>query len=207
MKTHFLKLSILVLTVLVTSCSKSDDPTLQSTALETKTVANLSAPQTGGQGQPVGGAFAKFSFSENAIVASDNWDIAFRGTTILVNGGTAIGITDEPTRTGIGAISIVSNTLDGVTSFPAVTTFTQDSSATYAVPTGSGNGWYSYNPTTNIISPIAGKIFVVKTHDGKYAKFEILSYYKDAPATPDATSLSRYFTFKFVYQANSTTNF
>lgn len=207
MKTHFLKLSILALTVLVTSCSKSDDPTPQSTSLETKTFTNLNAPQTGGQGQPVGGAFTKFSFSENATVTTDNWDIAFRGTTIVVNGGGAIGITDEPTRTGVGAVSIVSNTLDGVTAFPAAATFVQDGSATYAIPTGSDNGWYSYNPTTNIISPIAGKIFVVKTHDGKYAKFEILSYYKDAPATPDATSASRYFTFKFVYQANSTTSF
>lgn len=207
MKTHFLKLSILAFAVLVTSCSKNDDPTPQNTTLETKTVANLSAPQTGGQGQPVGGAFTKFSFSENAIVTTDNWDIAFRGTTIVVNGGAAIGITDEPTRTGIGSVSIVSNTLDGVTVFPAAVTFTQDGASTYAIPTGSGNGWYSYNQTTNIISPIAGKIFVVKTHDGKYAKFEILSYYKDAPVTPDATSVSRYFTFKFVYQANSATSF
>ena len=54
---------------------------------------------------------------------------------------------------------------------------------------------------------IAGKVFVVKTHDGKYAKFEILSYYKDAPATPDATSVGRYYTFNYAYQANSTTTF
>ena len=56
-------------------------------------------------------------------------------------------------------------------------------------------------------SEIAGKVFVVKTHDGKYAKFEILSYYKDAPATPDATSVGRYYSFNYAYQANSTTTF
>lgn len=203
---NIFKLSILVLFLGLTSCNKEED-TLQATSLEAKTYSNLYAPQTGGQGQAVGGAFTKFSFSENAVVTNDNWDIAFRGTTIIVNGGTAIGITDEPTRTGVGAVSIVSGLFDNVTTFPAATTFTQDGNAVYAIPTGSGNGWYSYNQTTNIIAPIAGRVFVVKTHDGKYAKFEILSYYKDAPANPDANSLSRYFTFKFVYQSNSNTSF
>jgi hypothetical protein len=204
--TNFLKLSILTVVLFTASCNSNDD-TPAAIVLETKTVSNLAAPQTGGQGQPVGGAFAKFSFSENAIVTNDNWDIAFRGTTIIVNGGAKIGITDEPNRTGTGAVSIVSGTLSGVTTIPTAGTFAQDAASTYAVPTGSGNGWYSYNQTTNIISPIAGKVFVVKTHDGKYAKFEILSYYKDAPAAPDANSVARSFTFKFVYQGSNTTSF
>lgn len=204
-KSNFFK-SVLVLSVfsLLASCSKDDENTPAPVTLETKTFSNLYAPQTGGQGQPVGGAFTKFSFSQNTTVTDDSWDIAFRGTTILVNGGTAIGIADEPTRTGSGAASIVSNTLAGVTSVPEASTFKQDAANTYAITTGSGNGWYTYNSSTNIISPIAGKILVVKTHDGKYAKMEIISYYKDAPANPDATSLTRYFTFKYVYQPNGT---
>jgi hypothetical protein len=211
MKTNLLKTSILALVILITSCSKDDD-TPQAVTLETKTFSNLYAPQTGGQGQPVGGVFTKFSFSENAIVINDNWDIAFRGTTIIVNGGVKIGTTDvgEPERSGSGAISTVSGTFAGVTAFPLASTFAQDGikqdgSSAYAIPTGSGNGWYSYNQTTSIISPIAGKVFVVKTHDGKYAKFEILSYYKDAPAAPNASSLGRYYTFKFVATNSKTT--
>lgn len=196
--------SVLVVSIfsLLASCSTDDTP--KPVTLETKTFANLYAPQTGGQGQPVGGAFTKFSFSQNAIVTDDSWDIAFRGTTILVNGGAAIGITDEPTRTGSGAVSIVSNTLAGVTVVPESSTFKQDGANTYAISTGSGNGWYNYDPTNNLITPIAGKILVVKTHDGKYAKMEIISYYKDAPANPDPTVGSRYFTFKFVYQPSGT---
>lgn len=203
-KSFFLK-SVLVLSVLslLTSCSDDDNNTT-NVSLETKTFSNLYAPQTGGQGQPVGGAFTKFSFSQNTTVTDDSWDIAFRGTTIIVNGGSAIGITDEPTRTGNGAVSIVTNTLDAVTTIPDVSSFVQDATNTYAIPTGSGNGWYNYNSTNNLITPIAGKIFVVKTHDGKYAKLEIISYYKDAPATPDATALSRYYTFRYVYQPNGT---
>lgn len=199
--------SVLLLSLfsLFASCSNDDDKTTSAATLETKTFSNLHAPQTGGQGQPVGGAFTKFSFSQNATVTNDSWDIAFRGTTIIVNGGTAIGITDEPTRTGNGAVSIVSNTFDAIKTTPVATSFIQDKLNSYAIPTGSGNGWYNYNATTNLILPIAGKVFVIKTHDGKYAKMEIISYYKDAPANPNATSLTRYYTFNFVYQPNGNT--
>ncbi|MGV9003925.1 HmuY family protein [Flavobacterium sp.] len=204
-KTNFFK-SALLLSVftLVASCTKDDDNTTGSGNLETKTVSNLYAPQTGGQGQPVGGPFTKFSFSQNQIVTNDSWDIAFRGTTIIVNGGTTIGIPDEPTRTGNAAISTVTNTLSGVTTIPDPTTFLQDATNTYAIASGTNTGWYNYNSTTHIITPIPGKIYVVKTHDGKYAKMEIISYYQDAPANPDQTTPTRYFTFKHVYQPNGT---
>lgn len=195
-------LSVAVLTV---SCSKDRDEEVVEVSLSTQTQKNLYAPQQGGQGQPVSGPFTKFSFSKNEVVTDDNWDIAFRGTTILVNGGTAIGITDEPTRTKNAAVSIVNSTLDAVKSVPEVSTFKQDAASTYAIPTGSGNGWYQYNSTNHLITPIPGKVFVVRTHDGKYAKFEILSFYKDAPANPDPLTVpSNYFTLKFVYQDQGT---
>ncbi|WP_125722416.1 HmuY family protein [Flavobacterium ustbae] len=196
MKTKFLKLSLLALFIFTASCSSDDDNNEVIPVVTTK-VSNLDASAT---------TFTKFSFSENKVVTNDNWDIAFSKTTILVNGGVKKADT-EPNRTGSGAVSIVSSTFANVTLFPAASTFAQDGTAAYAIPTGSGNGWYSYNMTTHIISPIAGKVFVVKTHDGKYAKFEILSYYKDAPATPSLESASSFYTFNFAYQANSTTTF
>jgi hypothetical protein len=204
-KSIFFKL-VLVFSVFTSliSCSNDDENSPESITLETKTFSNLHAPQTGGMGQPVGGVFTKFSFSQNAIVTNDSWDIAFRGTTIVVNGGSAIGITDEPTRTGNGAVSILSNTLSGVIAVPNASTFKQDGASTYAIPTGSGAGWFNYDGATNLVTPIAGKIFVIKTHDGKYAKMEIISYYKDAPVNPNASSLSRYYTFKYVYQSSGT---
>jgi hypothetical protein len=210
MKTNFLKLSILALTIFITSCSNDDDKKEDTTpAVVTTKVSNLPAPQTGGQGQTVGGAFTKFSFSENKIVTNDNWDVAFRGTTIIVNGGTKVITTDadEPARTGSGAVSVVSGTFASVTAFPAAATFKADAASAYAFPSGA-DAWYNYDGATHIISAKAGKVFVVKTHDGKYAKFEILSYYKGAPATVDPlTAESRYYTFNFAYQANSTTTF
>lgn len=206
MKTNFLKLSLLALVLFTASCS-SDDKDNTIPPVETVKVSNLYAPQAGGQGETASGEFTKFSFSESKIVTNDNWDIAFRGTTIIVNGGAKIGIDGEPERKGSAAVSIVSGTLASVTAFPAASTFAQDGAKTYAFPITGTNVWYDYNATTHIISAKSGRVFVVKTHDGKYAKFEILSYYKDAPATPELTSASRYFTFNFAYQANSTTTF
>lgn len=200
MKTNFLKLTLLALVVFTASCS-NDDKEQTIPAVQTVKVTNISARE----------GFAKFSFSENKVVTTDKWDIAFNGTTIIVNGGAKFNPenAEEPARTGQGAVSIVSNAFAAVTTFPEATTFKQDAATAYAIPTGSGNGWYSYNMNSHLISPIAGKVFVVKTHDGKYAKFEILSYYKDAPVTPDPLNLeaTKYYTFNFAYQANSTTTF
>ncbi|MEL1241304.1 HmuY family protein [Flavobacterium flavipallidum] len=200
MKTNFLRFSLLAFILFIASCS-NDDKEDTVAEVETQTFSNLDATSSSD--------FTKFSFSKNAVVTDDSWDIAFKGTTILVNGGTKIGITGEPDRTGAAAVSIVSGTFAEVKEFPLASTFAQDAQGVYAIPTGSGNGWYSYNSSTHLISPIAGKVFVVKTHDGKYAKFEILSYYKDAPLTPDPldSASTRYYTFKFAYQANSTTTF
>ena len=185
-----------------TSCSNDDDAT-PLLAVESETVSNLYAPQTGGQGQPIGGEFTKFYFSTATTTTSDtDWDIAFRGTTIIVNGGESQGTTDEPSRTGNAAAYIASNTFADVTSVDE-NVFVQDSQSALAIPTGSDNGWYNYNSATFTITPLAGKILVFRTADNKYAKIEILSYYENAPVTPDPfTDASRYFTFNYVYQPN-----
>jgi hypothetical protein len=78
--------------------------------------------------------------------------------------------------------------------------------ANLAIPTGSGQGWYTYNGGAMVNTPTAGKIIVVKTSEGRYAKMEILSYYEDAPASPVNTDIARYYTFRYVYQPNANRN-
>jgi len=186
------------------SCSNNDDaPNLVPVAAEQ--VTNLFAPQNGGQGQgPISGEFAKFDFATGTSTDSaTEWDIAFRGTTIIVNGGVSQGTNDEPERTGDAAAYIAEATFTEVTEVNTEL-LEQDSEAALAIPTGSGNGWYTYNFMTNLISPIAGRILVFRTRNGNYAKIEILSYYEDAPSNPDGfTDNSRYYTFNYVYQPNS----
>ena len=197
----------IVMTMVFSSCNSDDDNTVVTEPVESQQVSNLYAPQTGGQGQPTGGAFTKFDFETGMQTTSEtDWDIAFRGTSIAVNGGTATGTADEPERNGNAGVSIATGTFDSVTSAEGFD-FKQDSEGSYAISTGS-DGWYAYNQTTHIISAIPGKVLVFRTHNGNYAKVEILSYYKDAPANPTLESESRYYTFNYVYNPNEgATNF
>ncbi|WP_282078906.1 IPT/TIG domain-containing protein [Aquimarina algiphila] len=163
-------------------------------------VENLPAPQTGGQGtgQAIGGVFTKFDFETGAVTTSEtDWDIAFRGTTIAVNGGEVTGTADEPARNGNAGAAIVTGTFASATSAEGLT-FNQDASTTFAIPTGSDNGWYNYNFMTNIISPIPGKVLVFRTRNGNYAKIEILSYYLNE----DTSQSGRNYTFNYVYNPN-----
>ncbi|MBT8235637.1 MAG: HmuY family protein [Bacteroidia bacterium] len=198
-------LGLLVFALIVWGCSSDDDgPELLQ--VQSNTFTNLYAPQTGGQGQgPIEGEFTRFDFaSGNTTTSSTDWDIAFRGTSIIINGGVSLGTTDEPERTGTGAAYIATGTFADIASVTR-SEFVQDSASGYAIPSGSGNGWYSYNPMANTIEPIPGRILVIRTRDNRYAKVEILSYYKDAPETITAeiaTNDLRYYTFSYAYQPN-----
>jgi hypothetical protein len=144
-----------------------------------------------------------FSF-ENGIVdkadsASTKWDIAFRSTGIIVNGGTSgPGSTQGALYDGI---------FDELKEVPSSVTLISDSQTAKAFGSGSGNSWYNYSSTTHLITPVAGKILFAKTSAGNYAKVEILSYYKGAPATPGAESVGRYYTIRYAYQKNGTKTF
>lgn len=192
-------LVVAIVSLVISSCSDANEPTLAP--VETKTATNIYAPVTTDYtvNPPTeAGEFAKFSFKTGLLVTDNSWDIAFRGTSIIVNGGSEIGLVDEPTRTGVGALALETGTFSGIITAPEDANFKQDAADTYALTKGSGNGWYSYNPTNHLISPIAGKIIVVKTNDGHYAKLEIISYYKDS----DTSSDSGYYTFNYVYNPN-----
>lgn len=120
-----------------------------------------------------------FSLATNKKVAeTEAWDLKFSTTTITINGNA----------------QIVDGLLSAVVTAPT-TGYTLTSIA------GSGT-WYTYDSTTHIITAVPGKVIVVKTASGKYAKIEMVSYYLDK----DNTKASRYYTFKFAYQADGTTN-
>jgi hypothetical protein len=188
--------------VLITSCD--DDDENEVTKLEATATVDLDAVSTS--------KFTLFNFENNAVVAntdsiSTKWDIGFRGTTIILNGGTS--------GPGLASGQIVSGIFDELLEAPA-TEYASDSQSAKAI-TGSG-GWYTYTGTTAVpnhaILPIAGKVLVLKTADGKYVKMEIISYYKGNPDTTTSTfadlntrPASRYYTFNFIYQPDGTTNF
>lgn len=193
-------LTTLFVSIIFLSCSSDDDST-ELLPVETNQISNLAATQSSDYTVTppvITGDYSKFSFETETTTTGNNWDIAFRGTTILINGGDSSG-DDQPERTGNAGVYIQTGTMAGVTSVNE-SLFEQDSTTGLAITTGSGNGWYNYNQETHVVSPIAGKILVVRTHNGKYAKVEILSYYKDMDVE---NGEDQHYTFSYVYQPNN----
>lgn len=186
MKNYLLGISCLF--IIFCSCEK--DQSSKGKEVEAKTVKNLKAfiAQEGDGPHKKAIGYRKFSFSKGMEVAEDSkdWDIAFKTTTILVNGGESSNTEGEPKRTGNGGCYITEGLLDEVT-IDAKKIIAQDVPKT----------WYTYNSQgKHIIRPIPGMVIVIRTHNGKYAKMVIDSYYKDSN-TEDAP---RYYTFKYIYQ-------
>ncbi|MFX1707593.1 HmuY family protein [Chitinophaga sp. CC14] len=176
------------------SCSKDDDNTVTPpvVAVETKTVANVDADAANK------GSFTLYSLVDNKVIpnsdsATTKWDIGFKATTIIINGGTS--------GPGKAEAQVITGIFSQLVTAPE-TGYTADAAAKKAI-----TGWYSYNMTTHVISPVTGAVIVLKTANGNYAKLEVTSYYKDAPATPDQNSISRYYNFRFAYQPDGTRKF
>ena len=213
MKKGFMAFAALLSTLLFFSCKK--DNVAIPVVLQSKTVSNLPADTIIGlapSGQPYGsGKFTFYSLENNTIIANtdsatNKWDVGFRGTTIITNSGTS--------GSGGGGAFVYTGLFSDLTLISTDSTFRTDNApASYAIKTGSGNGWYSYNGAANLITPIPGRILVIRTATGKYAKIEILNYYKGG-VTPDASASDndkltkqRYYTFRFLYQPDGTRKF
>lgn len=118
---------------------------------------------------------------------TDKWDVAFSKTTIAVNGGTS--------GPGKGGALVLEKSFDQVTEAPK-DGYKTDGESGSAIPGGSGNSWYKYDMSVHAILPIVGRTILVKTAAGKFAKIEIISYYKGAPEEVP-TEESSYFTFRY----------
>ena len=201
--------------VLLTSCEKEGTGQPDTAAPTTRTVTDLVADTIIGMssiGQPYGsGRYTLYSLERNIVVpssdsASDKWDLGFRGTTIITNSGNS--------GPGKGGAFVLTGLFDELKSVPADSTFRIDNApSSYAIPAGSNRGWYVYNAPANLITPIPGRVLVVRTATGRFAKVEILNYYKGgvtpAVGASDDEKLrrQRYFTFRYTYQPNGTATF
>ena len=210
-------LSMLTIAIGFTACTKdSPKPTIiTATITELDATAECVSTQFG---LVCTGPFTKFSFSEGGEVQGDNWDIAFRNSKIIVNGGTDSD-TSQPSRTGDAAAYRIDGLMDQITSVNLAllkqdgdnagmfgTTAIIDDQGQVFPPAVEPLGWSLYNndiPQAPILEPLAGKIFVFRTHDNKYAKVEILNFY-DNPMT---NTYGGFYTFNYVYQADETTTF
>ncbi len=136
-------------------------------------------------------AWQFFDFSRSAVVERPDplgWDLAFRRFRIIVNGGPGFA-------GGGAALALDDTTFDAVREAPAEdaawrATVAQRGDSTHAVL----QGWYQYGFTSHILSP-KPRVYVVRTADGRWAKFEIMGYYCPG-ATPGCV------TIRYVYQGS-----
>lgn len=203
----------LICSVSMWACTKSSTTTVMPvTAIRVNDIPADTVVRLSPQGAPItNGKYTFYSIEKNAIVpntdsATTKWDIAFMSTRIITNGGTS-GI-------GQGGAFVYVGLFDALTTIPADSVFRTDNApASYAIPMGSGKGWYNYDGLTNLVTPLAGRVLVIRTASGKYAKIEIISYYKGGVTLPvtasdmDKLTKQRYYTFRVAYQPNGTKKF
>jgi hypothetical protein len=143
------------------------------------------------------------SISKTDSATSTNWDLAFRRTTILTNGG----------KSGIGSASVANSYLIGQTGFdalkniPDTTTFFADQNVQVAFQGGYQtaignpvlNNWFTmiFGATTLIVP--SDYIYIIKTAKGKYAKVWIKNYY-------NASNTPAFISIQYKYQADGSTN-
>ncbi len=142
---------------------------------ESRTISNLNAS----------GGIVYFNLGTGKEVAADkantaDWDLSFAKTTIAVN--------DKGNVTA----QVVASTFEALKKAPA-NGYRQDTEESRAIPTGSGNGWYSYNMEDHTILPIPDRTIVVKAVDGKKYKINIISYNKDQKLFES----TGYYTFRY----------
>lgn len=199
-----LNLLLAVLILFFTSCEKSsNNDIIIDEDVNTFVELNASQYDVNILDSLVTGKFEKFSFSEGDTVIHENWDVAFSGTTIIVNGGDSYSV-NQPERTGNAAVYIATGVMSDIRTID-LTKLEQDNTSGPAIVDDlgiSGNGWASYDMSTHIISPIAGRILVFRTHDNKYAKMEIVYYYDSPNPDPSNGDYGGYYTFNYVYQSD-----
>lgn len=148
------------------------------------------------------GETAFYSVTGNKLISdssSTDWQIAFNGTNIFLNGGSS----------GPGNVEgqVVSAIFEELTEAPE-SGYLKDTENMPAISSAAGNAWYTYNDAT-AVPPFAilmapGRIIVLRINEDVYAKIELLSYYKGNPDvnSEDFINLqtrpeARYFTFRY----------
>jgi hypothetical protein len=215
MKKNLTKIALFLSLGLALVACRKDEETIV-VPLSAITVSNLAADTVTGlgvDGRPQSaGTTTYYSLVDNKVIASTDaastkWDIAFSSTKILVNSGTS--------GPGLGGAFVYVGLFDVLKTIPADSNFATDNSnaVSFAIPLGSGKAWYTYDALTTLVSPIAGRVLVIRTANGKYAKIEILNYYKGGVTLPATASVNdklfkqRYYTFRYIYQANGSKTF
>lgn len=195
--------------ILFTACTKDEiKPQLE----DGKSTVINDLPGDVGNTVGSGKEFAPFYFSfktgakiEITKKSTTEWDISF--TKEYNSYVTPNNPVSNPGSTGKGVMLVVNQAYDQVKEAPADTEFTNNAIASAGWDSGAGNGWYFYELKTHIAVPVKNRTYILRTAEGKYAKLQMISMYKGAPATvSDLNWPAPYFTFRYFVQQDGSRN-
>ena len=206
MKNKIIITLIVLISILGFSCDENSDDKYTKPPIGEGVYDNLHAPE--------GGDFVKLKFvtdrlgiTPQALItdSENNWDIAFRGTMIIVNGGVKTGSPNEPERLSelntSAYIDILNmNYTRVVITKNLVDRENHDKAGQPKIPNISGQGWFQDDGT--YITPLEDKTIVLRTIDNYYVKIGMYSYYKDA-ASPQNSSKDDQGYYSFQYSINT----
>ncbi len=145
--------------------------------------------------------FTYYSLRDSAIVAradsnSTKWDLAFKSTTVLINGGSS--------GPGEGGAILLTETDYHTLSMAPDSEYAVDVEGQPAV----GRAWYTYTgPPSHHILINPGVVLVVRTADGRYAKLRFTSYYMGGEAVPSSDARGRFLNFTYTFQPDGSRSF
>lgn len=129
-----------------------------------------------------------FDFSRGSLVERPGpleWDLAFRRSRILVNGGDGF-----PGRGGVADLGEVP--FENVAEAPPTGYRGTDAGRDSVQP--DLDGWYDYGFTSHLLTA-RPRVYAIRTADGRYAKLQMVSYY--CPGARGGCP-----SFRWVYQGN-----
>lgn len=124
------------------------------------------------------GGGEKVELDDVDALSSDEWDLAFKRSSIRVNGGDS-----GPGNVAVSVVAVA--TLDEVTEVPGAATFADDDFASDdcepqllpgGEPATAFGEWYGYDDKTHVLTP-KEEIHVVRTRSGDHFKLAIETYY------------------------------
>lgn len=197
----FKRAGLLALTagLLFTSCSKDNEPAPDegNKTLEVVAIKDL-------DGYTKDAVYFSLEQQKEVSESSTDWDIKFSGTTISFGNGAS------------------GQLVEGI--FASYTAAPESGYSDSNI--GGSNSYYTYtnnNEPKHTVLMKPGVLILVKTSKGKYAKIEMISYYKGNPTATDMASEAfadygegsqrqekwplRHYTFNYICQSDGTNKF
>jgi hypothetical protein len=177
--------------LVVSSLSRPDPPVFALAPPEERDPpASLAGPDTVTLDARAGERWTRFDLARRKLAGPmEPWDLAVKRHRLAVNGGRGLAGLGGVIRLDRPFAEVVEAPADGYQ--PSRVTPNGDTVNTVL------DAWYGYSFFSHLLSPEPAT-FVLRTHDGRYAKLAILGYYCPGP-DPGCLTLA------YVYQGDGST--